>query len=108
MRNARGLTLAIAVGLLPIATLPVSAQSAGTPPPQVAFWEVLGDPVLDRLMEQALSGSPELRAASARREGAGASRLGAALELGPVVRADAGYPERPLADCPTRTCTAPA
>ena len=61
------------------------------------FWEPLGDPALGRLIGEALSGNYELRAAEARVEGAEASRLHAALELAPIVTADAGYMRRRFA-----------
>jgi NodT family efflux transporter outer membrane factor (OMF) lipoprotein len=107
MRSARSLvTLAAAIGVVTVGAAPVAAQSVSSQPEAArpvgseaagGFWRALGDPVLNRLIDQALSGSPELRAASARREGAGAARLGSALELGPVVRADAGFTRQRLA-----------
>ena len=98
MRSVRGLAILAALGAFASAASPASAQSVEPEAqPSAAFWAALGDPVLDRLIEQALTGSPELRAASARREGAGAARLGSARELGPVVRADAGFTRQRLA-----------
>src|SRR5690242_3210467 len=97
MRNARRIAVLVALGTAVLAT-PLAAQSdAPRTDAGSTFWQALGDPVLDRLVERALSASPELRAASARADGAGASRLQAALEMGPVVRADAGYTRQRLA-----------
>jgi NodT family efflux transporter outer membrane factor (OMF) lipoprotein len=46
---------------------PVSADSSSaTPWPDAHWWSGYGDPVLDRLVEQALAGQPGLRAAQAR------------------------------------------
>jgi NodT family efflux transporter outer membrane factor (OMF) lipoprotein len=58
------------------------------------FWGVLGDPTLDRLIELAVAGNHDVEAASARVEGARATRLHASLELAPVVTANAGYARR--------------
>jgi len=113
------LSAGVALGLT-LATLPLAAQvpapgatprdqvtteppgarpAAGPPAPAstAAFWEVLGDPTLERLLEEALSGSPRLMAAEARIEGALASRVEAQLDLAPAVTASAGYTRRRLA-----------
>jgi NodT family efflux transporter outer membrane factor (OMF) lipoprotein len=49
---------------LPAAT--PAAADAATPWPDARWWSGYGDPVLDRLVEQALAGQPSLRAAQAR------------------------------------------
>jgi NodT family efflux transporter outer membrane factor (OMF) lipoprotein len=59
-----------------------------------SFWTALGDPALERLIEAALAGNRDLDAAAARVEGAKASRTHAALELAPIVTANAGYARR--------------
>jgi NodT family efflux transporter outer membrane factor (OMF) lipoprotein len=56
----------------------------------------LDDPTLARLIDEALEGSPALRAGGARREGAAAGRTQAALELIPSVGASAGYSRQRL------------
>lgn len=116
MRNVRTFPFGIALALVAFASLPASAQrgsrlavaashraetgsrsdSAVDLSSKTAFWEVLNDTTLNRLLDQALRGNLELRAASARLDGAGASRLQAALELAPVVTASAGYTRRRL------------
>jgi outer membrane protein, multidrug efflux system len=104
----------MAAGAMPMLARPLSAQaapsptvaaqeaaSAGRPSADTeqieAFWSALGDPVLNRLVQQAISGGPGIRAATARREGAEASREGASLDLLPAVRADAGYTRQRIA-----------
>jgi outer membrane protein, multidrug efflux system len=112
MHNVRRFSFAVAVGMAPIATLPAAAQveapravqpalgahsaAAVVDPSASTFWEVLNDTTLDRLMQQALRGNLELRAAAARLDGAGAARTQAALELVPSVSASAGYTRRRL------------
>jgi NodT family efflux transporter outer membrane factor (OMF) lipoprotein len=108
------LSFGVAIGLVPVAALPATAQRnepqiaapvrqgervrTPTPPNPVetTFWEVLNDTTLNRLMEQALRGNYELRAAEARREDADAARTQAALNLVPAVTANAGYTRRRL------------
>lgn len=107
MRNAHTFSLGVAIALVAIAAPPSSAQTvddvaravpqAVADPFRSAFWEVLGDTVLNRLMDEALRGSLDLRVAAARVDGAGASRLQAALDLAPTVSASAGYTRRRLA-----------
>jgi NodT family efflux transporter outer membrane factor (OMF) lipoprotein len=58
------------------------------------FWEVLADTTLARLLDEAGRRSFDIRAAMARVEGAGASRLHAALDLLPSVTATAGFTRR--------------
>jgi NodT family efflux transporter outer membrane factor (OMF) lipoprotein len=62
-----------------------------------AFWYVLNDTTLDRLMKEALRGNHVLKSAAARRDGAGALQTQAALNLVPAVTANAGYTRRRLA-----------
>ncbi|MGV7210573.1 efflux transporter outer membrane subunit [Oxalobacteraceae bacterium A2-2] len=57
--------------------------------PTESWWESLGDPQLNRLVEAALSGSPTLRAAEARVRQAGALAGGAQAAAGPRVDASA-------------------
>ncbi|HUP52187.1 MAG TPA: efflux transporter outer membrane subunit [Longimicrobiales bacterium] len=119
MHRVRGWLMGVAVGGLLTAAQPVVGQVVG----QVGerddasatsyapasrsidghgvrgerFWQVLGDPTLDRLIAEARTGNRELRAAGARVEGAEASRLHAMLELAPIITADAGYTRRRFA-----------
>lgn len=74
---------------------PVSGQAPA--PSASGFWEALGDTTLVRLLTQAERGSHDVRAAEARVEGAGASRLSATLDLLPSVTASAGYARRRFA-----------
>jgi outer membrane protein, multidrug efflux system len=108
-------TFSLAVALASSAAVPAASQSSVSgalqPAPAAAhgvapnpdasagaFWNVLNDTTLNRLMEQALRGNLELRAAGARVDGAGAARLQAALELTPSVNASAGYTRRRLSN----------
>lgn len=60
--------------------------------PQAAgFWRMLDDPVLDRLVAEALSANPDLGAVEARVAGARAERFQSVLDLAPVVTASGGY-----------------
>jgi outer membrane protein TolC len=61
------------------------------------FLSALADTTLERLIQEAGTGSAVLRAAAARREGAGAARVHAALELLPSLSGSAGYARRRLA-----------
>ncbi|MGH7470245.1 MAG: TolC family protein [Longimicrobiales bacterium] len=108
-RAVRTLSLLVAIGMVTIAS-PGAAQQAVQPAPPAtplpsttvvdlskqAFWEVFSDTTLNRLMAEALGGSRELRAAAARRDGAGAAHMQAALNLVPAVTANAGYTRRRL------------
>jgi len=49
--------------------------------PKTAFWETLGDSVLDRLVAESERSSPDLQAAAARIREASANRLTAALDF---------------------------
>lgn len=124
MSDIRQFSSGVAIGLLALAARPVAAQSAAaasslpiaaaaptapaaqatierddqiTDGPPVLFWEVLGDTTLDRLIGGALRTNPQLRAASARVDAAGASRLQSALDMAPRLTASAGYTRRRLA-----------
>ena len=96
MRSIR--MVASALVLLGFAAVGASGQRAPQEPriPN-GFLSVLADSTLDRLVAEALQGSAALRATAARREGAGAERLGAALQLTPSVGASAGYARRRFA-----------
>jgi NodT family efflux transporter outer membrane factor (OMF) lipoprotein len=112
-KNRKILSFLIAIGMVTVAT-PVAAQlatraavpSTATAAPvrplavvdlsTTAFWEVFSDTTLNRLMIEAMRGSRELRAATARRDGAGAAHMQAALDLVPAVTASAGYTRRRL------------
>jgi NodT family efflux transporter outer membrane factor (OMF) lipoprotein len=89
-------TLAVAAagapvsGQAPTSRLAPAASASG-------FWEALGDTTLVRLLAEAERGSFDVRAAAARVEGAGASRLSATLDLLPSVTASAGYARRRFA-----------
>ncbi|HSJ16369.1 MAG TPA: TolC family protein [Longimicrobiales bacterium] len=62
-----------------------------------AFWRLLGDTTLERLVSQAIDANQDLRAAESRLQGARAARTTAALDLAPVVTAGAGYSRQRLA-----------
>lgn len=106
MRRLHRWLASAAVGALMAAAEPASADGQeldgsvrvrpATPlqVPGISFWDALGDPALEGLIEQALRGNHELRASEARVEGAEASQLHAALELAPIVTANAGYARR--------------
>jgi len=112
MHRHRRMFLGVVAGGLVVGASPVVAQvgerggeNVAAPSPGArpdagggvdvgTFWEILGDPTLQRLIGEALSGSHDLRAAEARVEGAEASRLHAALGLAPIVTANAGYTRR--------------
>ena len=94
MRSIRGGPLALALALSAVIGPPVAAQSDGS---ERTFWNALADTTLERLLAEAQRGSFQVQAASARVEGAGASRLHAALDLVPAVTASAGYTRRRFA-----------
>ncbi|MBX6363273.1 MAG: TolC family protein [Gemmatimonadetes bacterium] len=113
MPKVRTFSLGVAAALLVATTLPAAAQVGGpaaveapraaeTARPAApaasnrALWEALRDTTLNRLLDQALRGNPALRAAAARLDEAGASRVQAALELAPTVTASAGFTRRRL------------
>lgn len=63
----------------------------GAPGDAPAFWQALGDPILERLVTEALRSNPELRAAGAHSQAARAERTSAALDLTPSLTAVGGY-----------------
>lgn len=70
---------------------PAAAVSAPTPATPDAWWRNFGDPVLDRLDEEALQSAPDLAAAEARVREARALRGVAGAAEFPEVDAGAGY-----------------
>jgi NodT family efflux transporter outer membrane factor (OMF) lipoprotein len=66
------------------------SSAAGESAELARWWTTLGDPILDRLVEQAIAGSPTVRQASARVLEARARRGIAAAGLAPSVDASAG------------------
>lgn len=64
--------------------------------PKTAFWETLGDSVLDRLVAESERSSPDLQAAAARIREASANRLSAALDFAPTVTVSGGYTRQRL------------
>lgn len=57
------------------------------------FWKSFNDPLLDRLIGQALASNHDIRIATTRLREARASRSSARLDLAPTVTASAGYTE---------------
>jgi outer membrane protein, multidrug efflux system len=92
MYKSRIVSVGLAIVMVTVAALPASAQQAA----RSAFWQVLNDTTLNRLMDQALRGNLELLAAGARVEEASATRTQAALDLVPTTAATAGYTRRRL------------
>jgi len=78
--------------------LPTAQAGAGGESGSERFFGVLGDTTLNRLIDDALAGNYDVRAAEARVDGAEASRLHAALELAPIITAEAGYTRRRFAN----------
>lgn len=66
---------------------------AQTDAPLLSFWEAFDDPVLDRLVQDALAANRDLRIAIARIDEARALRGEARLDQLPTVQANAGYQE---------------
>ncbi len=109
MRNVHAFSLGVAL-MLTLNGLPAVAQTAVQPaanieraggarspsgvPSASVFWEALKDTTLDRLLGEAMRASPQVTAASAGVDQAGAARLEAALDLAPQVTASAGYTRR--------------
>jgi multidrug efflux system outer membrane protein len=60
------------------------------------FWRPLSDTTLNRLMNEVLRGSPDVRAAEARLRGARAARLESAFDLAPTVTVGGGYTRQRL------------
>src|SRR5687768_7131167 len=100
MRRIQGWLVGAAVGALMGIAEAVAGQGTeadgvtAAPVPTLregsSFWTAIGDPSLEHLIEAAIAGNHDLEAAEARVEGARASRLHAALELAPIVNANAG------------------
>jgi NodT family efflux transporter outer membrane factor (OMF) lipoprotein len=63
-----------------------AAQSTAWP--DEAWWKAYGDPQLDRLIDEALAGTPDLRIAEARLREAGAAEEQAGSALWPTLTAD--------------------
>lgn len=97
MYKFRRFSLGVALALVTFATLTAPAI-AQQDPSSSAFWQVLNDTTLNRLMDDALRGNRELRAAAARTDGAVAARTQAALNLVPTVTANAAYTRRRLSN----------
>src|SRR5688572_13719460 len=93
MHKVRTFSVGVAIVMVTFAALPAFAQLG---PSTSAFWQVLNDTTLNRLMDDALRGNLALRAAAARVDGVGAARTQAALNLVPTVTANAGYTRRRL------------
>ena len=66
------------------------------PPPADPWWHTFADPLLDRLIEQGLSGSPDLAAAEARLDAARGSAMSAASPLLPAASFDLSTSGQPL------------
>lgn len=64
------------------------SSSQKTPQTSAKWWQTLGDPVLDNLVEQALSGNFTIKAAAARLDEAGSSETHDWLSLAPQAGAD--------------------
>lgn len=104
MRRVHRWSIGIAVGALMGAAEAVAGQvgEADRADPAAAraevdgssFWAALGDPTLERLIEEAMIGNRDLRSSLAGVDGAEATRLHAAFELAPIVTANAGYARR--------------
>ena len=78
------------------AAIPTSgATTDGASPAD--FWKALGDPTLERLVDAALRGSPDLDVAAARVGGARAAQHGAIVDLTPSITAVGGYARQRLA-----------
>jgi NodT family efflux transporter outer membrane factor (OMF) lipoprotein len=61
------------------------------------FWRTLGDPTLERIIDEALSGSQNIEIAGARVSGARAAQHGAVVDLTPSITAVGGYARQRLA-----------
>ncbi len=70
------------------------AALAAEPARLARWWQQLGDPVLDRLVERAARGSLDLKAALARVDEAGALRGVARADRWPTIDGRAGYQRR--------------
>lgn len=90
MRSALLLAALLATGI------PAHAQVSTDPSP-AAFWEELGDPLLVRLIGDALEGNHDLRTVEAGLQSASSARTEAALDLAPTITSTAGYSRQRLA-----------
>ncbi|HEU0052314.1 MAG TPA: TolC family protein, partial [Longimicrobium sp.] len=77
----------------------VAAGSAGVSGDEPArpFWEALGDATLSRLVEEALTSSPDVRAATARVDAARGARNEAAFDYLPAITSSASVTRNDLA-----------
>jgi outer membrane protein, multidrug efflux system len=73
-----------------VPTITADSSPADSTKPS-AYWQVLGDTTLDRLLAQALRANLDVQSAEARIRGARANRLEAALDLAPTVTVAGGY-----------------
>ncbi|MFL5616847.1 MAG: efflux transporter outer membrane subunit [Gemmatimonadaceae bacterium] len=85
-------SLAVAVALV-AATRSALAQRAAP----AEFWLALGDTTLVRLVSETRVANRDIQIASARADGARATRTGAALELLPIVTTRGGYTRQRIA-----------
>ena len=64
---------------------------------RAAFWDVLGDTTLSRLVAEGLAANHDVRVAEARVRGARAARLETVLDFAPTITASGGYTRQRLA-----------
>ncbi|HTW35862.1 MAG TPA: efflux transporter outer membrane subunit [Rhizomicrobium sp.] len=104
--RARDVVIGVAVAVAVILAATACAPDLGTPPqiapagsyetarsftapvkgwPEEAWWKAYNDPVLDRLIDEALAGSPDLKIAEARLREADAMALNARSALFPTI-----------------------
>lgn len=85
--------------LLPIAAgaLGLSAVRTAHAQAPADFWKALGDPTLERIVDEAMRGNQDLEIAGARVSGARAAQHGAVVDLGPAITAVGGYARQRLA-----------
>ncbi|AHG88215.1 RND efflux system, outer membrane lipoprotein, NodT family [Gemmatirosa kalamazoonensis] len=83
--------------LLGAAVAPAQAPTGGAERSPIAFWTSVRDTTLERLMNDALAASRDVRAAAARVRGARAARTAATFDFAPTVTASAGYTRQRLA-----------
>jgi NodT family efflux transporter outer membrane factor (OMF) lipoprotein len=88
-----------ALAALSIPAPPAAAQApGGAPSDAMQLWREIGDPVLERLLAQALVSNLGIEAADARVESARARRRVSTLDLVPSVTATGGYSRQQLAN----------
>ena len=85
--------------------VPAAGAAAATPVPAGAWWRVFADPVLDRLVDEAVTGSPSLAAAVARVDEARARLGGARAET--QILANAGGAARLVGESAERVLPLP-